>query len=32
MVAEFLNAVNEHGLADDIEIFHLLAFSGNFVL
>ncbi|MGG4207012.1 hypothetical protein ABEW60_21950 [Paenibacillus jamilae] len=27
-LAEFLNAVNEHGLPDDIEIFHLLAFSG----
>ncbi len=27
-LAEFLNAVNEHGLPDDIEIFHLLTFSG----
>lgn len=27
-LAEFLNAVNEHGLPDNIEIFHLLAFSG----
>lgn len=27
-LAEFLNAVKEHGLPCDIEIFHLLAFSG----